>query len=112
MRDFQRFVREQLSAVVLPPAQEPKIVEELAAQIEESYDSYIASGLSDEQARQEIHRQIPDWKTIGDALLDADPIVKLAWAGGDAGRVFHGPSDRRRRVAGGLSQSARRRRRF
>ena len=46
MRDFQAFVRDHLSGLALPPARELKIVEELAAQIEESYDALIAEGIA------------------------------------------------------------------
>ena len=35
MRDFKAFVRGHLSSLVLPPHREIKMVEELAAQIEE-----------------------------------------------------------------------------
>lgn len=79
MRDFKRFVHEHLSTLALPRERERKIVEELAAQIEESYDSFVARGLSDEEAWNEVQRQIPDWKTLGDELLEAEPvIVRLA----------------------------------
>jgi predicted permease len=79
MRDFTGFVREHLSGLALPRARELKIVEELAAQIEESYDALVAEGRTDEEAWTELQRQIPDWKTLGDELLDAEPaIVRLA----------------------------------
>ncbi len=79
MRDFKAFVRQHLSPLGLPRQHELKIVEELAAQLEDSYESLIAEGLSAEEAWNELQRQLPDWKTIGDELLDAEPvIVKLA----------------------------------
>jgi putative ABC transport system permease protein len=79
MRDFRRFVHEHLSSLSLPPQHELKIVEELAAQLEEAYASLIADGLSDHEAWNALQRQMPDWKTIGDELLQAEPvIVRLA----------------------------------
>ncbi len=79
MRDFNAFVRRHLAALALPKAREIKIVEELSAQIEESYDALIAQGLSDEDAWREVQRHIPDWKTYSDELLEAEPvIVRLA----------------------------------
>lgn len=79
MRDFKAFVQQHLSPLGLPRPHELKIVEELAAQLEDSYESLIAEGLSGEEAWNELQRQLPDWKTIGDELLDAEPvIVKLA----------------------------------
>lgn len=79
MRDFKAFVHEHLSPLGLPPQRERKIVEELAAHLEESYESLVASGLSDEEAWTELQRQIPNWTTLGDELLDTEPaIVRLA----------------------------------
>jgi hypothetical protein len=79
MRDFKAFVHKHLSSVALPRHRELKIVEELAAQIEDSYEALVAEGLSDEEAWNELQRQIPDWKTLGDELLEAEPvIVRLA----------------------------------
>ncbi|MPZ19791.1 MAG: FtsX-like permease family protein [Luteitalea sp.] len=44
-----------------------------------SYESLIGQGLSDEEAWNELQRQLPDWKTLGDELLDAEPAtVRLA----------------------------------
>jgi len=74
MRDFKAIVQEHLSCLSLPPERELKIVEELAAQIEDSYDALIADGLSDEEAWNEVRRQIPDCKTFGAELLEAEPF--------------------------------------
>jgi predicted permease len=79
MPDFKGFVREHLSALALPRQRELKIVEELAAQIEDAYESLVAEGRSDEEAWNELQRQLPDWTTLRDELLDAEPvIVRLA----------------------------------
>jgi putative ABC transport system permease protein len=79
MRDFRGFVHEHLSSLALPRRRELTIVEELAAQLEDSYESLIANGLSDEEAWNELQRRMPDWKTLGDELLEAEPvIVRLA----------------------------------
>jgi putative ABC transport system permease protein len=79
VHDFRAFVREQLSSLGLPRQRELKIVEELAAQLEECYDSLVAEGASDEEAWREVQRQVPNWKTIGDELFAAEPVIlKLA----------------------------------
>jgi putative ABC transport system permease protein len=79
MPDFKAFVRQHLTSLALPSARETKIVEELAAQIEESYDALIAHGVSENDAWREVQRHIPDWKSFGDELLDGEPvIVRLA----------------------------------
>lgn len=75
MRDFKAFVHEHLSPLALSPQRELKIVEELASQIEDAYEALIAEGRSDDEAWDELQRQIPDWKTLRDELLDAEPII-------------------------------------
>lgn len=84
MRDFRAFVQERLAPLVLSRHREAKIVEEWAAQIEESYDALVAGGLSDDEAWHELQRQIPDWKTLGDELLDAEPAL-VRWGHPDRG---------------------------
>ncbi len=75
MRDFQRLVREHVRPLGLPPQHELKIVEELAAQIEDAYHGLIAGGLSDEDAWIELQQQMPDWEAVGQELLDEEPII-------------------------------------
>ena len=60
MRDATALVRAYLAPLQLPPHQETKIVEELAAQLEESHDALVAAGASDEDAWREIRAQLPD----------------------------------------------------
>lgn len=79
MHDFKAFVRAHLPSLALPRQRELKIVEELASQIEDSYEALIAEGRSDEEAWNELQRQIPDWKTISDELLEAEPVI-VKWA--------------------------------
>jgi putative ABC transport system permease protein len=79
MRDFKAFVREHLSSLVLPVDRELKVVDEIAAQLEDSYESALARGLSDEEAWQVVRRQIPDWTGIAQDILSAEPaVVRLA----------------------------------
>ena len=89
MPDFQALVRKHLPPLALPQGRERKIVEELAAQLEDAYDALRATGLSDDEAWRELQRQLPDGGALADALLDAEPaIVQLAQP--DHGR-FAGP---------------------
>ena len=79
MRDFKAFVRQHLAPLALPPQRELDIVEELAAQIEDAYESLVAEGLSDDEAWNRLQRQVPDWKKLRDDLLEAEPVsVRLA----------------------------------
>src|SRR5688572_3202749 len=75
MRDFKGFVREHLTSLVLPAGRELKVADELAAQLEDTYEAALARGLSDEQAWQLVQRQVPDWKRIADDILTAEPVV-------------------------------------
>ena len=79
MPDFTSFVRDHLAPLELPRHRELKIVEELAAQLEESYDALLATGLSAADAWNTLQRQLPDWQALRLALRDAEPaIVRLA----------------------------------
>jgi predicted permease len=78
MRDFKGFVRAHLPPLDLPRRRELTIVDELSAQLEDAYESLRARGLSDEDAWAALLRDMPDWKAIGEALLDAEPaLVRL-----------------------------------
>ena len=50
MRDFKAFVREHLTSLVLSRERETKVVDELAAQLEDAYESALARGLSEIEA--------------------------------------------------------------
>ena len=76
--DFRAFVREHLSSLDLPAERESKIVEELAAQLEDSYEALVAAGRPDAEAWDEAQRQIPDWQALGAELLDAEPAHRQA----------------------------------
>jgi predicted permease len=79
MRDFRTFVRSHLEPLALPRRRELRIVEELAAQLEDAYDAYLARGLSADEAWRELQRGLPDWNSLRDELLDAEPaVLKLA----------------------------------
>ena len=79
MREFKAFVREHLTALVLPPQREIKVIDELAAQLEDAYESALARGLSDEDAWQVVQRQVPDWNRVAQDILAAEPaVVRLA----------------------------------
>src|SRR5688500_17524464 len=75
MRDFKAFVRLHLGPLALPRHRELEIVEELAAQLEDAYDSLVARGLSDDKAWSEMQRHVPDWTALRSELLDAEPAV-------------------------------------
>jgi predicted permease len=67
--DFTRVVREHLTPLRLPHRRELKIVEELASQLEDACDALTAKGLSEQDALEELRRQLPDWRTLEHALV-------------------------------------------
>jgi predicted permease len=73
MRDFKNFVRQHVAALGLPPDREQKVVDEWAAELEDTYDGLRASGLSETEAWREIRRQLPDGKD-----LDLEPVLLTA----------------------------------
>lgn len=75
MRDFKAYVREHLSSLVLPPERELKVVDELAAQLEDAYETALARGLPEHEAWNAVERQIPDWTVVADDILSAEPIL-------------------------------------
>ncbi len=79
MRDAKAFVREYLAPLRLPPDRETKIVEELAAQLEDSYEALVAGGSSPDEAWREIRSELPAPQTMCDALVEAEaPTVRHA----------------------------------
>jgi hypothetical protein len=50
MRDWERYVRERLPALELPPEREESIIGELAQQLEQAYSDAIAGGAPDAEA--------------------------------------------------------------
>ncbi len=85
MRDFRRFVGEQVGPLGLPADREQKIVEEWAAQLEDAYEALRAGGLVDDEAWRELQRQVPDWRALGESLLDAEPVWSR-WSAGQRER--------------------------
>ena len=71
MPDFKAFVRDRLAPLALPRRRELTIVDELAAELEATYDSLIAAGRSEADAWQELQRQMPDWEQVRLDLLDS-----------------------------------------
>src|SRR5688572_1357814 len=99
MRDFKAFVREHLTSLVLPAERELKVVDEIAAQLEDAYESALARGLSDEEAWQLVQRQVPDWTRIAADILAAEPVaVRLSQpapgpVAGAIARILNGVRD-------------------
>jgi putative ABC transport system permease protein len=74
MRDWQAFVRSNLSLPDLAPAREARIVRELAAQVEDFYREALARGMSDAEADAHACAQITDWPAFARDVQRADRI--------------------------------------
>lgn len=72
MTDWRQFVRKNLPPLGLEPAREQEIIEELAQQLEQSYASAIARGLSETKAREAATAQISDWRALAGEILRAE----------------------------------------
>jgi hypothetical protein len=92
MRDFKAYVRVKLAPAALPPEHEQKIVDEIAAQLEEVFDTLLASGRSADEAGNDAQREIPDWAELRAEIADSAPLgYRLA----DPERApFAGPTKR------------------
>jgi predicted permease len=73
MPDFRAVVRRHLLSLSLPNDQELKVVEELASQLEDAYETLTARGLSEDEALAELHRQLPDPRTFEHGPLAGRP---------------------------------------
>jgi predicted permease len=77
--DWKQYVRARLPALGLSGAREQEIVEELAQQLEQSYDEAIARGKKDAEAEAHALEQIRDWKALAEEIRRAEtPIVAAA----------------------------------
>jgi predicted permease len=74
MRDFQAYVRSRLGPSGLSADQEIKIVDELAGQLEELYQSLLDSGRSESEAWARVEREVPDWEHLRAELIAGAPL--------------------------------------
>ena len=80
-REIKAYIRSIVPTLKLDPSHEVEIIDELVMEFEAHYQSALASGLTPEEAWQELQRRMPDWKQFGRELLAiygtekaADPV--------------------------------------
>jgi hypothetical protein len=78
MRDFSILVRDRVAPLGLPPAREQKVIDEWAAQLEDTYDSLCARGASADEAWAELQRYVPSTQALGRELLGAESVLLQA----------------------------------
>ncbi len=71
MRDWQRYVRENLGSSHLNSAEFEEVAQELAAHLEETYERLRSSGLSEEQADLQTRAQAGNWKKLRSQVMSA-----------------------------------------
>jgi hypothetical protein len=64
MSDWQELVRQRLSGLALGAEEKDEVHAELAAHLEESYESLRTKGLSEQAAMQQTLEQVADWQAL------------------------------------------------
>lgn len=77
MPDWKQYVATRLPALGLRPERECQIVEELAAQLESTWQEARAAGAGEQEALERAASQIPDWQALARDLRDAEAAPYL-----------------------------------
>jgi hypothetical protein len=78
MRDWRRYVRENLGPLRLNGAEFEEVAQELAAHLEETYTRLRSSGLSEEQADLQTRAQAGNWKKLRSGVMSAKKEDSMA----------------------------------
>src|SRR5687768_13902676 len=91
MPDWRRYVRDRLPPLDVPPHREIEIVEELAAQLEATYERERSRGASRRQATQRAEAEVPDWHALAHTLGSIErPYRQAPVAGAHSGGIMTG----------------------
>jgi predicted permease len=71
--DWRAYVRRRLPALSAPPEREIEIVDELATQLEATYERERRNGAAHEAARAAAEGEVPDWSALGQTLTVIEP---------------------------------------
>ena len=76
MRDWKQFVRERLPELRLDAAREQEIIEELAQQLEQEYNTALTQGATQTDAELRVTAQFGDLDELGKEIHRAEhPVV-------------------------------------
>jgi hypothetical protein len=64
MRDWRDVVRQKLAALALEPEEKREVFEELAEHLEETYQSLLRQGISEQSATQRALSEVSDWNDL------------------------------------------------
>lgn len=89
--DWRRYVRSRLPRLAVSSEREIEIVDELALQLEATYDRVLAAGETAEEARLTAEAEVPDWSALARTLGKIEPRhVAAPAAGADYGGFMTG----------------------
>jgi VIT1/CCC1 family predicted Fe2+/Mn2+ transporter len=64
MHDWEQFVRQRLAGMEIDEHEATQVVEELAGNLEENYQSLLREGLSDEDAARRVSNDVGNWQKL------------------------------------------------
>ena len=68
MPDWRRYVRSHLLPLAVSAERETEIVDELALQLEATYERALSAGATVDEARQKAEAEVPDWAALARTL--------------------------------------------
>ncbi len=106
MTSWKQLVRDRLPRLNVPAEREVEIIEELAGQLEASYDRARARGLPDGEALAAALAEVPDWKALAAALGRVErPNLPPPVGGAASGGLMNGITTDVRLAWRGLSRT-------
>jgi putative ABC transport system permease protein len=89
--DWRRYVREHLPPLDVPAEREMEIVDELAVQLETTFDRAKANGATAEEAMRRARAEVPDWAALAQTLGRIEqPFTQPLAAGASSGGLMTG----------------------
>jgi hypothetical protein len=64
MHDWNELVRMKLADLKMKPEEKEEVIEELAAHLEETFETLQATGMSEQKAIRQALSEVPDWKVL------------------------------------------------
>lgn len=71
MRDWRRLVQQRLAGLAIEDGEASQVFEELAAHLEEKYQSLLKEGISEEDAARRALDQAGDWNELAEKIVSA-----------------------------------------
>ena len=72
MRDWKQYVRDSLTLPDLEGLRDERIVEELAGQLQDLYETALSNGSTESEAEQYALDEFPDWSELAGSIAAAE----------------------------------------